>query len=65
MRPGQLSFLEPPEPSGDVRLSAPLDARSPLRRAITAFHEHLLAEGRSSNTVRAFDSDLQIGRAHV
>ena len=65
MRPGQLSFLEPPEPSGDVRLSAPLDARSPLRRAITAFHEHLLAEGRSSNTVRAFDSDLRLFQRYI
>lgn len=65
MQSGQLSFLEPPEPHSEVRVSAPLDARSPLHRTIELFHEHLLAEGRSTNTVRAFDSDLRLFQRYI
>jgi integrase/recombinase XerD len=65
MESSQLSFLEPPEPVSEVRVSAPLDARSPLRRAIELFHEHLITAGRSINTVRAFDSDLRLFQRYI
>jgi integrase/recombinase XerD len=55
----QLSFLPTlPEPASGP--AAGLTARSPLHRALAAFHEHMVAQEMSPNTVRAFDSDLRL-----
>lgn len=37
-----------------------LTARSSLRRAMQAFHQHMLEEELSPNTIKAFDSDLRL-----
>ncbi len=37
---------------------APLSPSTTLRRALPAFHDHMLAQGLSLYTVKAFDSDL-------
>ena len=50
MLPRQMPLL-PAEPPA-------LNASSPLRRALAAFHGHMLAQGFSLYTVKAFDSDL-------
>lgn len=56
----QLSFLPtpPPEPAGDPTTG--LTARSPLHRAIGAFHTHMVEQELSPNTIRSFDSDLRL-----
>jgi integrase/recombinase XerD len=55
----QLSFLPPQEPR-DEPPSAVLSARSSLRRAVEAFHDSMLFQERSPNTIRSFDSDLRL-----
>lgn len=56
----QLSFLPtvPPEPASG--LAAELTARSPLHRALKAFHNHMVEQELSPNTIKAFDSDLRL-----
>jgi len=56
----QLSFLPalPAEPALDP--AAGLTARSSLHRTLEAFHEHMLEQDLSPNTIKAFDSDLRL-----
>ena len=56
----QLSFLPavPAKPASSP--TAELTARSPLHRTLRAFHEHMVAQEMSPNTIRAFDSDLRL-----
>jgi site-specific recombinase XerD len=42
-----------------------LDARSPLNAAIGAFHGHMLRQGFSENTIKAFGGDLNIFRQYI
>jgi integrase/recombinase XerD len=39
---------------------AGITARSPLRRALKAFHDHMVTQELSPNTIKAFDSDLRL-----
>ncbi len=47
-------------PADSVQPTEPpaLNARSPLQRALATFHDHMLSQGFSLYTVKAFDSDL-------
>ena len=56
MLPQQMPLL--PAASGQPTEPPVLNARSPLQRALAAFHDHMLAQGFSLYTVKAFDSDL-------
>lgn len=53
--PGRTGSLTPP-----VAALAPLTAKSSLASAVSAFHGHMLRQGFSENTVKAFMGDLRL-----
>ena len=55
----QLTLL-PPAESEPRSSEARLNPHSALNSALDAFHEHMLQENLSANTVKAFDSDLRL-----
>jgi integrase/recombinase XerD len=56
----QLSFLPTVRAEPASGPAAGLTARSPLHRALKAFHDHMVEQDLSPNTIKAFDSDLRL-----
>lgn len=62
-RPGRSSTGEKARPAAAVPVDLTPDAS--LTEAATAFHSHMLRQGFSDNTIKAFQADLRLFMKHV
>jgi integrase/recombinase XerD len=65
--PREANGANAPKDTGRPVASAPvsLTAQSPLAEAMTAFHAHMIRQGFSDNTIKAFQADLRLFASHV